>query len=197
MSDQSTYNCKRGIIICQDDKGNYVPFLLKVRGKDIVWGTQPQGVVTTALNNFNANNFRDFIPAVKKKFDYSRWIVTTEDNSDIYTCQIKLTIGSNDFRIGDDNTDIYTTLELPIQIKDNDELSVYYTLRGANEQIATCQINTEYELSKKTGYIRYVKIHLRNLIYSFHNGFKNIDSYRNSHIYLRISGSIKMDNESY
>ena len=55
--------CKRGIVACIDDNGNYAPFLVQSRDKDIIWNRAELSVILKNLFDIEASDDDIDIPS--------------------------------------------------------------------------------------------------------------------------------------
>lgn len=124
------YNCPRGIIAVQDEEGNYVPFLVSVRGEDIVWNKNlPEELKDIFTEEPTSRYVKE--PTMKlvsktwndnDQFGEKMYATVTKDLDVEFTKRIHVT--TDHFTLDERaflNTNstsksIYTTLHLPINV---------------------------------------------------------------------------------
>jgi len=84
MADEMTYECNTGVLVTKDEEGNYLPFLLRVRAKEILWGGNTSDSVLLdddfleQLRNLGVTDFKQVNPVPSYKFKLDGWDVHIE-----------------------------------------------------------------------------------------------------------------------
>lgn len=124
------YNCPRGVVAVQDEEGNYVPFLISVRGEDIIWNKElPEELKDIFTEEPSARYIKE--PTLKlvsktwndnDQFGEKMYATITKDLDVEFTKRIHVTVDhfvrENYAYINSNTTSksIYTTLHLPINV---------------------------------------------------------------------------------
>lgn len=80
------YNCPTGFLIAQDEQGNYVPFLIKVRDKELLWTNDSSNFNDDFLNKlkeYGCTNIIQSNPSPSYSFELDGWSVKIENGADI------------------------------------------------------------------------------------------------------------------
>lgn len=193
--DEPKYKCKKGWIITSDKDGNYTPFFVNVRSKDIVWD---QSSITSVLrkfygkDNFDIVEMRTFLPGVTENFKINGWDINVNLGTRLIQFKKEISIAESfDFVKSNDLSEIHYFLTLPVPIISDADFLVSHTINGKNKQVNLSMINVETvetDQSSLTRMAYHIDIKLTNLFYLFHDNFKNMTEYKESFIYLDITG---------
>lgn len=187
------YSCLKGWLLAPSPTdGTNVPFFLHVRGKDIVWDDSdfPADLIRISKSGDNRTMKQ---PQSSVNFLYGGWDITA--NSDYsYEATKKVSVGSGGFTFNDeDDTDLAIKILFPFLTAKDNQLSVVCTINGLNEELATSNVNILFDVGYTSDNVTVLNVHLRNLIYKFHEKYDNMDSYINSYVFIRVHGNMKLD----
>ena len=195
--DQDKFYIPTGIpVVFNERTKEMVPFLIQVYSDSIIWRDEFTGRKLESLiesSGLDKSTIKDKLSAIYKDFEYNGWLVKLIDG-DHYSAKRVVSIGEK-FKLKEDlSRELFYETKLPFPMVDDKELFVSLTMNGENENLQTASMTFSRET--ENGFLDNIKIHIRNLIYSFHTNFNDISSYKNSKIYIEISGNVNLVDSS-
>ena len=198
MAEELKFSCSRGILLSRDpETGNLVPFFIKVRDQDII------SLNNKSRSSLVVNEILDANPMIitssyrsgeRTVFTYRGFEVEADSNTNIIKARKHLNVAS-DFNFSNENN--YTELvseefTLPVALKVNGDFRAEITIVGNNNTVksSTASVNMTRNLIENDAYYTGGVVSLVNLYYGFDLNFKDIDDYKNSEIYITISGEL-------
>lgn len=189
--DEDKYVCKKGWVVANDGEGNYTPFFVYTRSKDIVWD---QSGIKKMIQSFFGDEYKNIVemktytPGVIEKFKYCNWDVSVDLGHRNFELKRKMNIAELFELVEDDYTDLVYEFKLPLPIISDSDFNICHTMSGNNEQLATAFVNVNVTENEYDHQIEKIELHLRNLIYYFHSNFKKLPEYKESYVYITIRG---------
>lgn len=182
---QRYVECKKGWVVSRDANGNYVPFFVNVRSKDIVPTDNETSPLILNLRSYGTNG-KIISNSQIYNFDLQSWNISVLNDEEI-SYRKKISIGSDGNVNLASPSDMVITLELPLPLIDDELLDVRINKSVFNAQLAYATDNIEFVHDSNRN-ISAVKIHFYNLSYLFPANFRDNDTFKNSYIYFNITG---------
>ena len=190
--DEPKFKCKKGWVVASDKDGNYTPFFVYTRSKDIVWDQSAMASVLRRFygkDNFDIIEMRTYLPGVTESFRVDDWDATVNLGTKIIELKQRVCVAEKfEFAKEGDLTDLLYKVKLPVPIIGDSDFSISYTLSGENNQVSTATVNVFNDYNILTRMSENLDIHMKNLCYFFHRDFKNMDEYKKSYLFITIRG---------
>lgn len=178
------YNCPVGMLVTQDEYGDYVPFLMQVRDKEIIWDMDMFSEETfNAINNMNADVVAAKYPLPSYTLIKNGWIISVEYDG---TIEARKEIKFNDSELvftylKPTNDVLSTRIDLPFRIGEFPAINT--TFNAGNEDM--------YSINQKISIIKtdFGNISGFNIILQNPDG-NSIDNYTSSSVFISIKGKI-------
>lgn len=178
------FDCPVGMFITQDESGDYVPFLLQVRDKEIIWDMDKFSIETVnAINNMKPDVVSINYPLPSYRILKDGWnIVAHYDGTIEAQKEIKFNDSALTFTSLKPTNDVYrTTIELPFKLGEFSTVNTTFNASNDNmlevEQSITI-IRTDF------GNISGFHINLISLTGS------EITNFSSASVYVSIKGKI-------
>lgn len=123
----SNVTCKKGFILSNNGDGDYTPFFVQVREKDIIWDERLYKNDLVDIANTGSN--KQFYPTMAYwKFDKDDWKITLRGDG-YFTASKKLTL--NDFTAPSEPSEYLfsKTISLPFSVIDDSEFRLHFEKR--------------------------------------------------------------------
>ena len=178
------FNCPIGMLITQDESGDYVPFLVKVRDKEIIWDMDKYTDETVnAINNIGADivTINDPLPSYRVLKD--GWIIMSYYDGTIEAHkEIKFNDSSVVFNsLKPTNDMVSTKIVLPFKVGEFPSINV--TMNAANEEMYL--VNQTISVNKTD----FGNISGFDIILTKIDGTQ-LNNYLSSSVYVSIKGKI-------
>lgn len=174
--------CRKGWIMAPSpEDGDYVPFFVQVRDKDIVWDEE---TLPKALNDLSllGTERQLFYPVYQWKFKINGWVVTLNQDA-TYTATRKINV-AEEFASLSDGVDLYTNLNLPFITYIDDNFSVQATKMSNEKDVMDANISVGYDWISS---VSMITVSLRNQL-----GMK-IGEYTESAVCVTITGKVVLE----
>lgn len=186
----SDYTCKKGWILSHDETTDeYVPFFVKVRGKDIQYNINDlfDSATLTVLDGVEEYNPVETVGRIKyKNLDWN--VIINSDNS----VEINRHVSIGDYFAKNKNTKLNTILQLPIRYKRNDNLMISTSIITDSEELES--VNTSVSLNS-TGntdeYVMSINCKVTSFIDDFPVDYKTL--FKDSYICISLNGDLYLD----
>ena len=185
MSDRE---CLKGWILAPSPTdGENVPFFVKVRDKDIVWGTTN---VPEELKELLARGEDNFVvvPSSYWKLKVKGWNVELHADGS-YVAKKKINIGENFVSNEITSGMLYHNLELPFETIVDDELFITNTIKTNMPNVGQSFV-IHGEIEEES--FNKMNLYLVNATYNFPTNFKETHIFDKSYVYIKIEGKVKI-----
>lgn len=180
MSDMLRKCGKGWLITPSETDGEYVPFFLQVRDKDIIWDVRN---LNEDFRNLLRDTYNDLVinyPYYNANFVRNNWV--GHFNEDLRYSATKTLNVRNNGVLSEDNKTITFSVELPF-VTSNDDFNVQLT---KNVDTLDIMQSILYKKASNDEGITTIEIELYNMI----SVFGPLSNYNNDEIYIQVSGRI-------
>jgi hypothetical protein len=168
--------------------GEYVPFFVKVRDKDIIWD---ENTITRNFASYLSKYASDVTlhyPMNEWKCTIDGWVVTVYQDG-TYHARKKVNIQKNARSITDFRK-IYLPVKLPLTTFNDDKLGVSITSAVTANDLLTSFTNFRLSDDKK---IDNIEVELTAMGNSYYDDFFNNVIYANQYLFIIVEGTIALD----
>ena len=185
---EKTFFVSKGWIIAKDEFGNMLPFFIHVRDKDIIWDAKDEEFIDQIMKTKDISDIREVAPNKIIKFTSGKWEVEVDYPNKTCTMYTSVDFTSDSLDLNDSRDDLSCNLVLPLTLANNRKLNIQSSLATEYEKVGYSSLSVCKLVEGTTGEIMNVVLHLRNQTYKFPTNFYEVDDYKFSSMYIRITG---------
>lgn len=193
MKLSDTYVCKKGFLLAMTDEGEYVPFFVQVRDKDIVPSTDGSFPFGIKLHNSVVyDNIKKISSSIGKafiEFTFEKWRVKLYSDYS-YEAKIRIPINETMFTTRDGNPYILAHKERLPFVSDPEDLYGFLTIESSSSEILS--VVPSYSMIKSTGeFTKGYMVEMEMCLANYHNNLiDNIEYYVNSYLNVKVEGNV-------
>lgn len=178
----SSYECNTGMLIYQDENGNYLPFLLRVRDNEIIWHDLPEEILNL-ITTANPSSYATKIPSGSYVAKINDWDLSLDEN---YKCtatkEFALGSSSNSIARLSNRMTMYGKEALPFNFSTSG-IHVQCTLKAGDSALRTAVVTIDYTKDSSDN--------IKDLgIYITQAGDTMITEWSNSSVFVTVTGTV-------
>ena len=178
--------CPSGWILSHDPiHGNYVPFFVKVRDKDIVWDPENMPKDLNTLTASSESVVKYNYPAFEWIYKKNGWRINLRSD---YTYEATKNIPIKSNATLASVNELIVKVELPIKTKNNDTLYVDLMKKCTNNTIISSTTNLVVPTDNILDFVN-IKLYSNG---GFNSNYATSPDYDNQYLQVKVRGEVKL-----
>lgn len=184
----SNYECQKGWILAPSlNGGDYVPFFINVRDKDIVWDDDNLSPELKRLANLGTDKKIIFTDS-KWIFEYKNWMIELF-NTGKYNAKRKINISEEFDDSTMTSTEIKAIIDLPFETVNDENFTAFITKSSSNIRIKSSMSGIN---NITDDIFTNIEVFLFNQQYNFPTDFKQTNVFDDSYLFINIEGNVNI-----